>query len=109
MNGPSRQRFDELFSQGQRAVGRLFRVCSLPGEGLVGFATARAIGCHARRNRAKRRARAAFNALPPLSVRADMAVLVREEAAKAEWNELVEELGRLCEETQRRWAADSGS
>jgi len=87
----------------------LFRVCSLPGEGLVGFATAKVIGCHVRRNRAKRRARAAFNALKPLSVKVDMAVLVRGEAAKADWNECVEELGRLCEETQRRWAVDSES
>ena len=89
--------------------GRHFRVNSLPGHGEIGFATVKKIGCHARRNRQKRRAREAYNAIAPQNVGLDMAVLVRDSADKASFDELTEELGRLLEETKRRWAGSSES
>ena len=89
--------------------GRYFRVSSLPGPGEIGFATAKKIGCHARRNRQKRRAREAYNATSPHNVSLDMAVLVRDCADTASFDELTEELGRLLEETNRRWAGSSES
>lgn len=84
--------------------GKHFRVCSLPGQGHVGFATAKKIGCHARRNRQKRRAREALNASDFPIVGLDIAVLVRDGADAVGFDELTEELKRLLEETQRRWA-----
>lgn len=89
--------------------GRHFRLNSLLGHGEIGFATVKKIGCHARRNRQKRRAREAYNALAQENVGLDIAVLVRESADKASFDELTEELGRLLEETRRRWAGSSGS
>ena len=89
--------------------GRHFRVCSLPGTGLVGVATTKRIGCHARRNRQKRRAREAVNATGLGFVDLDMAVLVRETADKTSFDELTEELKRLLEETRQRWDGSSGS
>lgn len=82
---------------------------SLPGTGLVGVTTSKAIGCRASRNRQVRRARAALNAQGGADVNLDIAVLVREGAVGAGWNELKEEIGRLLEETRQRWAEGSVS
>ncbi len=65
MKGPSKARFQQIYAEGRRldsgAVGLRF----LPGEGLLGITTHRAIGSRARRNRQKRRLREAWLSVGP--------------------------------------------
>ncbi|MGE0002465.1 MAG: ribonuclease P protein component [Fimbriimonadaceae bacterium] len=60
-----RKKFEEVFQQGRRANGRFARLCAQPGTGELGLTTARSIGSHARRNRARRRLREAWRAAGP--------------------------------------------
>ncbi len=57
--GPSKTRFEQIFSQGQRVRGEVCSIIFLPGTGLVGIGTSRKIGGKPRRNFVKRRIRAA--------------------------------------------------
>lgn len=57
--GPSKTRFEQIFSQGQRVRGEVCSIIFLPGSGLVGIGTSRKIGGKPRRNFVKRRIRAA--------------------------------------------------
>jgi ribonuclease P protein component len=57
--GPSKTRFEQIFSQGQRFRGEVCSIIFLPGTGLVGIGTSRKIGGKPRRNFVKRRIRAA--------------------------------------------------
>ncbi len=81
----------------------------MPGQGRVGFATARAIGVHARRNRAKRRARAAFNEVGLVDVHWDVVVFVRESALTMDFETMQHELTALLEEARGRWDGRSAS
>jgi len=58
--GPSKTRFEQIFSQGQRIRGEVCSIIFLPGTGLVGIGTSRKIGGKPRRNFVKRRIRSAI-------------------------------------------------
>ena len=110
LKGPSRARFEAIYSTGQRTNGELFRIHALPGTGLVGIATSREIGSHARRNRQKRRAAEALRGLDEgLLQGVDVAVTVKPAAGSKSLAEMQEELRFLVAEVRARWADGSGS
>ncbi len=85
------------------------RIFSLPGIGLVGIATAKAIGSVPRRNRQKRRVREAFWLDPGEKHNLDWVIVVKASAVDRTFGELAFQLGGLIVETQQRWADDSES
>ncbi|MFI5385037.1 MAG: ribonuclease P protein component [Fimbriimonadales bacterium] len=108
MTGPTKGRFDEIFEKGKRVQGRFSRLSSLPGTGKVGFATAKKIGCHPRRNQIRRRFQAAFREIdfkpePPL----DLIVIIGTGAMNVGIAEVREELRSLLEKSKVRWAGES--
>jgi ribonuclease P protein component len=107
LKGPSRARFEELYSTGQRANGDTYRIHALPGSGLVGIATQRKIGNTPRRNRQRRRTREALVGIETGGL--DIAVTVKPEAREQSIDELREELRRLVAELRKRWADGSAS
>lgn len=81
---------------------------ALPGTGKIGFATAKKIGCHARRNQIRRRFQAAlsgfeFSPNPPL----DLIVIIGIGATGVEFAEVKEELLGLLKKIEGRWASES--
>jgi ribonuclease P protein component len=58
--GPSKQRFEKIFTEGMRASGPNLRVLRLPGTGFVGVATPKKIGARPRRNHQRRRLQVGF-------------------------------------------------
>ncbi|MCW5940551.1 MAG: ribonuclease P protein component [Fimbriimonadaceae bacterium] len=108
MKGPGKARFEEIFSKGQQVSSESFRLCWSSGTGQIGVATSRAIGCHARRNRQKRRALAAFAEFKQEISGIDVVLLVKARAAGASWNALVTELQGLLSEVSRRSLHASG-
>jgi len=53
--GLKKPRFQILFDKGQRQDSTNLRILSYPGNGGLGIATSKKIGCHARRNHCKRK------------------------------------------------------
>ena len=106
IKGPSKARFEEIYSQGKRADGEHFRLHALKGTGLVGVTTAKAIGSIARRNRQKRRARALVDSLGR-NEDLDMTVTVKQTAQSADYQDLKRDLETLMTEIRSRW--DDGS
>ncbi|MBL8066684.1 MAG: ribonuclease P protein component [Chthonomonadaceae bacterium] len=109
MRGPSKSRFDELFTNGLRVNGETARAHSLPGEGLTGIATAKRTGCHARRNRQKRRIREAVRTDGTPRYGVDIVFFVRPETRRATFAELREQVQRLTKESVQRWEGRSES
>ena len=110
MTGPSKRRFDEIFEEGKRVQGKFTRLSALPGSGKIGFATAKKIGCHARRNRTKRRYQAAlreieFKPEPPL----DLVVIIGSGAVSVGIAEVKSEICSLLKKIEERWAGESES
>jgi ribonuclease P protein component len=87
MKGPSKARFEEIYASSSRRDAGPLSLRFLPGEGLVGIATPRSLGCIARRNRQKRRLREAFRASgPPPGF--DFVLVARASIAKASFSEI---------------------
>lgn len=78
----------------------------LPGAGLVGIATSRGIGSHARRNRIKRRIREAVRSLSD-HTQFDLVIAAKQSAAVAPFVELRGEVQRLSQEVIERWENES--
>jgi len=83
-------------------------VSAVSGTGKIGFATAKKIGCHARRNHVRRRFQAAFrqidfNPEPPL----DLIVIIGDGALDVGIAGVREELRTLLEKIKGRWAGES--
>lgn len=78
---------------------------ALEGQGLFGIATSKAIGCHARRNRQKRRVRAAWQ-MVKASAEKDWICVVKPSIEEASFEEIVAELRRLA--AQMEVLADKG-
>ena len=90
--------------------GELFRLHALQGAGLLGIAISRQIGCHARRNRLKRRVREAIRSIDLAPADGlDIAVTVKTAANEAGFQRLRDELQCLVTEMQARWADGSAS
>ena len=110
MNGPGKRRFDEIFDKGKRVQGRFTRISALPGTGLIGFATAKKIGCHARRNQLRRRYQAVLRDLgDSRTTPLDLVVIIGTGAASVGIAEVKSELWRLLKSIEERWAEESAS
>lgn len=83
---------------------------ALPGDGKIGVATAKSLGCHARRNKEKRRAVAALRNIGEQAWQGmDVVVTVKPAIYGAKANEIEEELKNLVTELRSRWANGSAS
>jgi len=87
-----------------REAGRLLRLISLPGEGLVGIATSKKIGGKPPRNRAKRRVREAIRTSGGPIRNLDLVVIVNPSGAAAPFEALIQEWNELRARTETRWA-----
>lgn len=108
--GLSKAEFDRIYSTGLKESGKLARILFASGEGKVGFATPKKVGCHARRNRLKRQMREAVRTtvkseLLPFS----MVVSATTAAVSASYEELSSEIFQLIRRAQARWAEELGS
>lgn len=83
--------------QGTRSSGALISVTVLPGVGLLGVGTARAIGCRARRNRQRRRVQSCFSNLSLPGPEWDCVAVARVAAVSASFVDLQAEVQALFE------------
>lgn len=94
LKGPNRQRFEEIFATGSRASGERLRVYALPGSGLLGIATARAIGEKPQRNRQRRRIRESIRLLDLCTNSWDIIIFAKPSITHATFEEIQEEARR---------------
>lgn len=66
------------------------------------MATSRQIGSKPRRNRVKRRVKSAMAKLGPLNA-LDLVIVCKSSADALEFSNLQDEIGRLLDETRKRW------
>jgi ribonuclease P protein component len=81
----------------------------LSGSGAVGVATARKIGCHARRNRVRRRVREVARLNLPKFSSWDSVIVAKVSADQAEFESITKDLTQLIDELERRWEKQSES
>lgn len=84
-------------------------IAALQGTGLVGVATSKTIGCHARRNRQKRRIVAVLQETAGIWDGLDLVVTVKPATEQATPQEIEDELKNLVTEMQSRWESGSAS
>jgi ribonuclease P protein component len=83
---------------------------ALPGDGLLGIATSKKIGNKPQRNRAKRRFREVLRELrPELHPKLDYVVVALPSSTEALLPEINDDVRRLIEDLNKRWAAESES
>ena len=83
------------------------RIIAYPGAGLVGIAISKKIGSKPRRNRLKRRFRAAIDLNSELlDRRLDYVVVVNAEAAEASFDAIETEVRAVFAGVNQRWAAE---
>ncbi|MCW5943074.1 MAG: ribonuclease P protein component [Fimbriimonadaceae bacterium] len=93
-----------MFGEGKRAAGKFVRAYAVPGEGRLGFATAKAIGGKPCRNRSKRRVREAARLSPDrIAAKLDIVLFAKKESAKAPWHELAEDVRNVLGLVAQRW------
>lgn len=106
--GLSKARFDEIYRDGKRAKGEFCRLIALPGEGRIGFATPKVLGSNARRNRVKRRFRAAvMKMVRPTNL--DIVVAIAASADQIPFETLRNDLAGAMERMRERWEKESES
>ena len=106
--GLSKSRFEEIYQKGKRVSGELCRVMALPGTGLIGYSTPRSIGCLARRNRMKRRFRAAVESCGrPEGL--DVIVAISASADKVEFESIQKDVAAGLKRISERWENESES
>ncbi|MBL8087276.1 MAG: ribonuclease P protein component [Chthonomonas sp.] len=99
-----------VFREGKRERSPSFRLMSLPGSGLVGIATSKSIGCHARRNRIKRRAREVARACNlHRYTQFDWVVSVGGDSLRVPLKTLCSEISAMSEKLTSRWEGDSAN
>lgn len=86
-------------------TSRFFRVVSLPGSGLVGVTTVKALGHRPGRNRQKRRIREISRHLGLHHESLDWVVVVKSQVANATFEELNSDLSQIHQEMCQRWAS----
>ncbi|MDR3690221.1 MAG: ribonuclease P protein component [Fimbriimonas sp.] len=110
MKGPSKERFEAIFTLGKRVKGDYARLIASPGTGLIGFAVSKKVGSRPRRNKLKRRFReAVFDLREDLDRRFDFVLMVNVEAVEAPYERVRTEVRALFAKAVMRWAEDSES
>lgn len=106
-SGLSKARFDEVFKLGKRVSTAHFRLTTDQGIGRLGIATAKKIGCHARRNWVKRRIRESIYSLEsPLAPHLDYIVIATPNVVNMEFAAMAVELAEGLNRMNQRWADD---
>jgi ribonuclease P protein component len=96
-----------VFQKGRRVSSPNFRLSSDQGQGRIGIATSKKIGCHARRNWVKRRIRESiFNLESNLRPDLDYIVIATPNVVALEFEAVREELRDALTRMNQRWAAD---
>ncbi|MBX3096934.1 MAG: ribonuclease P protein component [Fimbriimonadaceae bacterium] len=89
-------RFQLIVQKGRVIRTPVARLFFLPGEGRIGIGVSRHIGCHAQRNRVRRRVREAVNATASSQMQyQDLVVIVGPDGgslALKEWKQILEPL-----------------
>lgn len=106
--GLTKGRFEEIYQKGKRVSGEFCRLMALPGTGQIGFSTPRAIGSLARRNRMKRRFRAAVVSCG-LPNELDVVVAISASADKAPYKAIQSDLAAVLKRISERWESESES
>jgi ribonuclease P protein component len=102
--GLSKQDFDRIFDRGLRTSGRFCRLLVHPGSGRVGVSTPKSVGCHARRNRLKRRGREAVRkSMALLRPDLDHILAMQASADQAVFAELCQDVADLLQRAYERW------
>jgi ribonuclease P protein component len=109
VRGPTKGRFEEIFSSGKRVSGSICRLSALPGQGKVGIATSKKIGSNPRRNRIKRRFREALRKLDLADQNLDHVLVVLPSAEDATAEEIRQDLVKVFGHMAERWANESAS
>ena len=109
LRGPSKIHFQSILDSGIRLKSPTVSVVARCGVGLVGIATPRSIGCHARRNRQKRRIRECLRNLTPLLAGMDVVVLARACVVTTPSAELAKELSAILTSCRIRLIGESES
>lgn len=110
IKGPTKQRFESIFTLGKRVKGDVARIIALPGTGLVGIAVSKKIGSRPQRNKLKRRFREAILKLNDSFNREyDYVVVVHVEAVDKAFSQIESEVQSLFIRIGERWAAESES
>jgi ribonuclease P protein component len=78
---------------------------ALPGSGLIGFATPKAVGNTPRRNRLKRRFRAAVRECGPLET-LDVIVAIAAAADRADYDAIKADVADGLKKIEQRWAKE---
>ena len=106
MRGPSKTRFEKIFTEGKRAAGRHCRLTALPGTGLIGIATSKKIGNTPQRNKAKRRFREVLRKVAEAAPTMDYIVVVLPSERGAGLDEIEADVRKLVAGLNERWAAE---
>jgi len=110
VKGPTKQRFESIFTLGIRVKGECSRIIAYPGSGLVGIAVSKKVGSRPRRNKLKRRFRDAILCRRnQIDRRLDYVLIVNAEAAESPFDRVEEEVRMLFARIVERWAAESES
>ncbi|MBC8065111.1 MAG: ribonuclease P protein component [Chlorobia bacterium] len=105
--GLSKTKFEAVFKGGKRVSTSNFRLTADKGEGRVGVATSKKIGCHARRNWVKRRIRESIYSFES-SLRTDLdyIVIATPNVLTMDFVAIREELKDATRRMNERWDAD---
>lgn len=109
INGPSKARFEAIFSSGWRVSGQFCRLVALPGTGMAGFATSKKIGSNPRRNRIKRRFRETLRSTDLVRPGFDYVIVILPSAEGATQDQIKEDVTRVFGRMAERWANESAS
>ena len=108
--GISKAEFDNIFETGIRISGQYCRILVASGQARVGISTPKKVGCHARRNRLKRRLRDAVKInVNLLSNELDTVVLGKIEAESASFSEISADIGQTLAKANELWEKQSAS
>jgi ribonuclease P protein component len=105
--GPSKARFESVFQNGKRFATANIKLSADRGEGRVGIATAKKIGCHARRNWVKRRIRECiFSLESELRTDLDYILIATPNVVPMEFEAICGEVRDAVNRMNLRWAAE---
>jgi ribonuclease P protein component len=108
--GISKAEFDNIFENGIRVSGQFCRILVASGKARVGISTPKKIGCHARRNRLKRRLREAVKVnVNLLSNDLDTVILGKVDAESASFSEICADISQTLARANELWEKQSAS
>ena len=105
--GLSKTRFESVFKNGKRVSTPNLKLTADRGQGRVGIATAKKIGCHARRNWVKRRIRESISSLESeLRTDLDYILIATPNVVSMEFTAVRDEVRDAVARMNLRWVAE---